>query len=363
MTDIGITRPRRICRTVKIGDRFIGPDYPVLVQSMTNTDPHDAETSLDQIRSAAMAGAELMRVSVPDERSLVALKIVTAQSPVPIAADIHFDHRLAMGALECGVAKLRINPGNIGSKSKVREIVKAASDRGIPIRVGVNAGSLEKHLLRKYGRPTAEALAESARINAAVLQEMGFNDVVISLKSSDVGTGVQAYRLIVGQTDLPLHIGITEAGTLLTGAVRSAVGLGILLSEGIGDTIRVSLAADPVEEVRVGYRILESLGLRRCGPLVIACPTCGRTRIDVIGLARDVEAELADRTVPLSVAVMGCAVNGPGEAREADLGIAGGVGEGLLFRKGKPIRKVPEAEILSALLEEFDRIAAENGGD
>jgi (E)-4-hydroxy-3-methylbut-2-enyl-diphosphate synthase len=359
MSDSSITLPRRSCRTVKAGNALLGPKTPVLVQSMTNTDPCDAEATLTQIRAAAMAGAEMMRVSVPSDEGLDALEIITSHSPVPIVADIHFDYRLAIESMHRGVQKLRINPGNIGSTARIREIVTVAKDLNVAIRVGVNAGSLEKHLLKKFGRPTPEALAESALINAAILRDEGFDDIVLSLKASDVPSCVSAYRIVASQTDLPLHIGITEAGTLLTGAVRSAVGLGILLADGIGDTLRVSLAADPVEEIRVAYRILEALGLRRRGPVVIACPTCGRTQIDVIGLAMEVEKRLQDRQAPLSVAVMGCVVNGPGEAREADLGIAGGKDEGLLFRKGSPVGKIPQRDIVDALVALYDEIAAD----
>ncbi len=324
---------------------------------MTNTDSSDPVKTLEQIRRCASAGAELMRVSIPDRAALDALPQIVQHSPVPIAADIHFDYRLALGAIEAGVQKLRINPGNIGSRDRVHQIIEAAIERQIPIRVGINAGSLEDDILKKYGHPTAEALCESVMRQIDLLSEFGFQDIVLSLKSSDVPLCIDAYRRISQMCNYPLHIGITEAGTLLTGAIRSAVGLGILLNEGIGDTLRVSLAADPVEEIHAAYTILDALGLRHRGPRVIACPTCGRTQIDIIRLAEAVESALRDRTEPITVAVMGCIVNGPGEAREADIGIAGGRGEALLFRHGKPLRKVSESEILKALLELFDEVA------
>ena len=327
------------------------------VQSMTNTDSSDPVKTLEQIRRCAAAGAELMRVSVPDRAALDALPQIVRHSPIPIAADIHFDYRLALGAIEAGVQKLRINPGNIGSRDRVRQIIDAASARQVPIRVGINSGSLEDDILKKHGHPTAEALCESAMRQIDLLSGFGFQDIVLSLKSSDVPLSIDAYRRISQVCNYPLHIGITEAGTLLTGAIRSAIGLGILLNEGIGDTLRVSLAADPVEEIHAAYTILGALGLRRRGPRVIACPTCGRTQIDIIRLAEAVEAAVRDRTEPITVAVMGCIVNGPGEAREADIGIAGGRGEALLFQHGKPLRKIPESKILKALLELFDEVA------
>ncbi|MBN1295152.1 flavodoxin-dependent (E)-4-hydroxy-3-methylbut-2-enyl-diphosphate synthase [bacterium] len=350
----------RFARLVSIGDVIMGGGRRPVVQSMTNTSTSDVERTLAQIRSAAVAGAQVMRVAVPDKQAVAALPAIVAGSPVPIVADIHFDYRLALAAIEAGVHKLRINPGNIGSRSRVKDVVYAAQEHGTAIRVGVNAGSLEPRLLKRYGGPCPEALVDSAMDNARLVEAMGFKDIVLSLKGSDVPSTVEAYRRVAGCCDYPLHIGITEAGTRWTGAIRSAVGLGVLLAMGIGDTLRVSLASDPVDEVHAAYRILEALGIERRGPTVIACPTCGRTRIDVIGLADAVEKALGIRTEPLTVAVMGCVVNGPGEAREADIGVAGGDGEGLLFRCGKPLRKVPENEIVEALVALFDEVVSES---
>ncbi len=359
MTHHDILQMRRTTKSIQVGSVFLGHPYPVRIQSMTNTDTRDVSATSLQIGQAACAGAEIMRVSVPDHAALEALPQIIQSAPVPIVADIHFSFQIAVGAINAGVHKLRINPGNIGSRSGVREIVAAAADHGIPIRVGVNAGSLEKDILAKYGKPTAEALAESALRNAGILAEAGFEDIVLSLKSSDVPTTVKAYRIVAEKCSYPLHIGVTEAGTLLTGAIRSAVGLGLLLSGGIGDTLRVSLAADPVHEVRAGYRILEALGLRKHGPTIIACPTCSRTQVDIIGLASDIEQCLADETAPLTVAVMGCPVNGPGEAAEADLGVAGGKNDALLFRKGKVVGKVEKSDIFRAIIDLFHEVAEE----
>jgi len=348
-----------ITKQIMIGNIAIGAGANPVVQSMTNTDTSDVTSTLDQITRSAVAGARFMRVAVPDNAAVEALTQIVDKSPVPIVADIHFDYRLALASMKAGVHKLRINPGNIGSKRKIQEIILMAKDRNVPIRVGVNSGSLESSLLNISGHPTAEALAESALRNADILADMDFNNVVLSIKGSDIPMTVEANKIVAGKSNYPIHIGITEAGTKWTGSIRSSVGLSILLAHGIGDTLRVSLAADPVDEIRVAYRILESLGIEKSGPTVIACPTCGRTRIDVIELAEAVENALIDRSEPLTVAVMGCAVNGPGEAREADLGIAGGKGEGLLFRKGKPVGKVAESDILKAVLDLFDQIASE----
>ncbi|MBN1880068.1 flavodoxin-dependent (E)-4-hydroxy-3-methylbut-2-enyl-diphosphate synthase [bacterium] len=348
---------------VSIGGVVIGGGMRPVVQSMTNTDTRNVVATLEQINTAARAGARLMRVAVPDHEASRALKEIVKEAPVPVIADIHFDYQLALESIEAGVHKIRINPGNIGRSERIREIVRAAQDRRIPIRVGVNAGSLESDLLDKYGHPCSEALVESAMRNIACLEDEGFQDIVLSIKGSDVPMTVEAYRLIARKCLYPLHIGITEAGTRWTGAIRSSIGIGILLALGIGDTLRVSLAADPVDEVRVAYRILDSLGIEKHGPTVIACPTCGRTRINVIALAEQVENALADHPAPLTVAVMGCAVNGPGEAREADCGIAGGDGEGLLFRKGKIVRKVPESRIVDELVALFYEIAEELRGE
>ncbi len=348
--------PRRV---VHVGNVVIGGNAAPVVQSMTNTDTHNVKATLTQIIRTASAGAAIMRVAVPNKEAVKALPEIIAGSPVPIVADIHFDYRLAISAIEAGAHKIRINPGNIGSKARISAVVRAASDYGIPIRVGVNAGSLERKLLQKYGRPTAKALVESALQNTATLEDMGFNDIVISIKGSDVPMTVRACFMMAEKSSYPQHIGITEAGTLMTGAIRSSVGVAILLAHGVGDTIRVSLAADPVDEVKVACRILQTLGIKKNSPTVIACPTCGRTNIDVITLADAVENALEGRSEPLTVAVMGCAVNGPGEAREADIGVAGGKGEGLLFRRGNVVRKVDEKDIITALLELFDLVADE----
>ncbi len=357
MTESGL-KQRRHSRKITVGSLEIGGDSNVSVQSMTNTDTRNTHATLTQIFSAAAAGADLMRVSVPDMTAARSLHEIVKQSPVPIAADIHFDHRLALRSLEAGIHKLRLNPGNIGGKNKVREVVVEAKARRVPIRIGVNSGSLEADILQQFKHPTPEAMAESALRHAAMLLDMDFSDIILSIKGSDVLKTVMAYRIVADRCDLPLHVGITESGTLLTGAVRSAIGISLILAEGIGDTIRVSLAADPVEEIRVAYRILDSLQIRRRAPVVLACPTCSRTQIDIITLADQIEKELQTRMVPLTVAVMGCAVNGPGEAREADLGIAGGRGEAILFRKGKPIRKVKESQIIQAVLALFDEVAS-----
>jgi (E)-4-hydroxy-3-methylbut-2-enyl-diphosphate synthase len=324
---------------------------------MTNTDTRDVRATVAQIRQLSAAGCEIVRLAVPDMEAARALRLIRGLTIMPLVADVHFDHRLALAALAAGADKLRINPGNIGSQAKVREVVKAAKGRGVPIRIGVNAGSLEKDILSKHGRPTARGMAESALRHAGILEKLGFDDIVVSLKGSDVPMTIAACRLFSAKSDHPLHLGITEAGTAFAGAVRSAVGLGALLAEGIGDTVRVSLAGDPSEEVRAAKIILQALGLRRFGPTVIACPTCGRCRIDVAGIADQVERGLSRLAAPLTVAVMGCAVNGPGEAREADLGIAGGNREGLLFMKGKIIGRVPEGAMAERLLKEAFRLA------
>lgn len=349
-------------REVRVGDVVFGGNARPVVQSMTNTDTRDVAATLAQINRAAAAGARLMRIAVPGADALESVKKIVNDSPVPIVADIHFDYRLAIGAMEAGVHKIRINPGNIGGADRIRAVVAEAAARKVSIRVGVNAGSLEPDLLERFGHPCPEALIESALRNIAILEDLDFRDIVLSIKGSDVPTTVETYFQVAGRCNYPLHIGITESGTCRTGAIRSSVGLGILLAHGIGDTLRVSLASDPVEEIRVAYRILESLGIEKRGPTVIACPTCGRTKIDVIGLAERVENALENRSEPFTVAVMGCAVNGPGEAREADIGIAGGDGEGLLFRRGKIVRKVRESKMLEELLGLFDMIADELRG-
>ena len=344
---------RKTTKTVQIGDVRIGGGAPVAIQSMTNTKTEDIEATVKQIRALTEAGCEIVRCAVPTMEAAEALREIRRQTDIPLVADIHFDHRLALKAIESGVDKVRINPGNIGSRERVRAVADAAKERGIPIRIGVNSGSLEKTLLEKYGGVTAEALVESALSQAAVLEEMQFTDIVISIKASDVPLCVEAYELLAQRTDYPLHIGITEAGTPYDGTVKSAVGLGVLLHEGIGDTMRVSLTGDPVEEIRAAKAILKAAGLRKGGIEVVSCPTCGRTQIDLITLAEQVAEMVRDMPLDLKVAVMGCVVNGPGEAREADIGIAGGIGEGLLIRRGEVIRKVPEDRLLDALREEL----------
>ncbi len=330
------------------------------MQSMCSADTRDVAATLDQIRALASAGCEIVRCAVPDMAAAEALGEIKGQSPIPVIADIHFDYRLALRVLEGGIDGLRLNPGNIGERWKVEEVVKAARERLVPIRIGVNAGSLEKELLEKYGHPTAEAMAESALGHVRILEEIGYDQIKISLKASDVMKTVEAYRLLAQQVDYPLHIGITEAGTIFSGTIKSSVGLGILLADGIGDTMRVSLTGDPVDEVRVGFEILKALGLRQRGINFVSCPTCGRCQINLIGVAEEVENRLAAIDAHLTVAVMGCVVNGPGEAREADVGIAGGRGEGLLFRHGEIVRKVPEGEMADALVAEVEQMAKKN---
>lgn len=351
-------------KAVYIGPVQVGGGAPVVVQSMTNTDPCDVEATLAQMRALAIAGCELIRVAVPDEAALAALPRICAASPMPVIADIHFSSKLAVGALEAGVKALRINPGNIGGKADVDRVVDAAKAHGAPIRIGVNAGSLEKELLRRYGGPTPEAMAESALAHVRMLEDRGFDAIKISLKASAVPPTLAAYRLLAARCDYPLHIGITEAGTLLRGAVKSAVGIGLLLAEGLGDTVRVSLTHDPVREVEVAWQILFALELRRRGPELVSCPTCGRTGIDLIGLAEAAEERLRGYKESFTVAVMGCVVNGPGEAREADVGIAGGKGKGVLFRKGEIVGSVRGGRevLLAALLREIDAFLLERQG-
>ena len=347
---------RKKTRKIRIGDIYIGGDAPVAVQSMTNTDTRDVSATVDQIKRLEEAGCDIVRVAVPDSEAAEALKRIRKSIRIPLVADIHFDYRLALASIENGADKIRINPGNIGGTEKVRKVVEAAKARGIPIRIGVNSGSLEKHILAKYGAATPQAMADSAMGHVRMLEDLGFHDIVISLKASNVPVTIESYRLMSAMTDYPLHIGVTEAGTLFSGMVKSAAGIGCLLAEGIGDTLRVSLTGDPVEEVRVGIEILKALDLRRTGVELISCPTCGRTRIDLVKIANEVEKRLAGCSKPIKVAVMGCAVNGPGEAREADIGIAGGVGEALLFKKGRIIRKIPQERIVDELLEEIERM-------
>ena len=347
-------------RQIQVGNIAVGGGAPVSVQSMCSTDTRNVAATLDQIRRLAEAGCEIVRCAVPDITAAEALKEIRAGCPMPLIADIHFDHRLALASVAAGVDALRINPGNIGETWKVKEVVAACADVGIPIRIGVNAGSLEKRLLEKYGHPTAEALVESALNNIRILEDLNFEQIKVSIKASDVRRTIDAYRQLAVRVDYPLHIGVTEAGTTWSGTIKSAIGIGTLLADGIGDTLRVSLTGDPVEEVRVGWEILKSLELRERGPVFISCPTCGRCEIDLVDVAEEVERRLHGLPKKISVAVMGCIVNGPGEAREADLGLAGGRGEGVIFRRGKLIRKVPQAEMVEALIEEAHRLIDES---
>lgn len=341
-------------KIVKIGDRSIGGGNPVLIQSMTNTKTEDVEATVAQIHKLEKAGCEIIRCAVPTFEAADALGEIKKRISIPLVADIHFDYRLAVASIEAGADKIRINPGNIGSADKVKAVVDAAKERNIPIRVGVNSGSVERELLEKYGGVCAEALVESAVDKVRLIEDMGYDNLVVSIKSSDVLMSIKAHEELVKHTDHPLHIGITETGTAFAGSVKSSVGLGVLLYNGIGDTIRVSLSADPVSEIKTAKLILKTLGLRKGGVDVVACPTCGRTQIDLISLASKVEDMVQEYPYDIKVAVMGCAVNGPGEAREADLGVAGGKGEGLLFKKGEIIRKLPENELLGALKSELD---------
>jgi (E)-4-hydroxy-3-methylbut-2-enyl-diphosphate synthase len=350
---------RKKTRRITLGGVPIGGGAPVAVQSMTNTDTRDVRSTVRQINELAKAGCEVVRVALLNMEAARSLDKIKKAISIPLVADVHFDHRLALTAIDKGVDGLRINPGNIGEKGKVVELVKAAKERGVPIRIGVNSGSLEKDLLKKYGRPTPEALVESAMRHVRILEDLDFLDMKVSIKASDVPTTVDAYRLMSKTARYPLHIGVTEAGTRFSGTVKSSVGLGILLAGGIGDTMRVSLTADPVEEVRVAWEMLKALKLRERGINIISCPTCGRTQIDVIGLAQEVERRLSHVTKPFDVAVMGCIVNGPGEAARADMGIAGGKGRGLLFRRGEVIKKLKEDELADALVKEVEEAAAE----
>ncbi|MCX7792933.1 MAG: flavodoxin-dependent (E)-4-hydroxy-3-methylbut-2-enyl-diphosphate synthase [Thermodesulfovibrionales bacterium] len=342
---------RRKTRRIYVGNVPVGDDAPISVQSMTKTDTRDVQSTISQIKELSSAGADIIRLAVPDMEAARALGRIRAESPVPLIADIHFDYRLAIESIKQGIDGLRINPGNIGAKWKIKEVVKAASERRIPIRIGVNAGSLERDILEKYGHPVAEALVESARRNIELLEELDYREIKVSLKSSGVMETVKAYRLFSERFDYPLHVGISEAGPPPQGIVKSSIGIGILLSEGIGDTIRVSLTASPILEVVVAKSILRSLGLRTEGPDIISCPTCGRCSIDIIKLANDVSARLSSIKESITVAVMGCPVNGPGEAREADFGIAGGRGRGVIFKKGKVVKEVREEEIVDSLIE------------
>lgn len=350
---------RRKTRKVRVGDKFIGGDATVLVQSMSNKKTKDVEGVLKQTQELKEAGCELVRVTVNTPEAAEAVTVIVKRSPLPICADVHFDYKMALAAIKAGVHKVRINPGNIGDKEKVKLVVNAARDRGIPIRIGVNSGSIEKRLLEKYGHPTPEAAVESALGQAKLLESLDFQDIVISVKFSNALNTIRAYDLLSEKCDYPLHLGVTEAGTKFPGTVRSSIAFGSLLSRGIGDTIRVSLTEDPVEEVEVAFEILKGLEIRAHGPILVSCPTCGRTEIDLIALTKKVEQKLAEFKEPLRVAVMGCVVNGPGEAAEADVGITGGNGVGIVFRKGKVVGKVKEEELFKALFEEIDKIITE----
>lgn len=344
---------RKDTKVVKIGDRIIGGKNPILIQSMTNTKTEDVKATVEQIKRLAAAGCDIIRCAVPTMEAAEALTEIKKQIAIPLVADIHFDYRLAIAAMEHGADKIRINPGNIGSKERVQAMVDVAKERNIPIRVGVNSGSLEKDLVEKYHGVTAEGIVESALDKVHLIEDMGYDNLVISIKSSDVMMCVKAHELIAEQTNHPLHVGITEAGTIISGNIKSAIGLGLILNQGIGDTIRVSLTGDPLEEIKSAKLILRTLGLRKGGIEVVSCPTCGRTRINLIELANQVENMVADIPLDIKVAVMGCVVNGPGEAREADIGIAGGVGEGLIIKHGQIDRKVPENQLLSELRKEL----------
>ena len=345
---------REQTKVIRIGDRLIGGGNPILIQSMTNTRTEDVEATVAQIKRLTEAGCEIIRCTVPTLEAAQAIKEIKKQITIPLVADIHFDYKMAIAAMENGADKIRINPGNIGGKDKVAAVVKVAKERNIPIRVGVNSGSLEKELVEKYHGVTAEGIVESALDKVHMIEDLDYQNLVISIKSSDVLMCVKAHEILAAQTDYPLHVGITESGTIISGNIKSSIGLALILHQGIGDTIRVSLTGDPVEEIKSAKLILRTLGLRKGGIEVVSCPTCGRTKIDLIGLANQVETLVAGYPLNIKVAVMGCAVNGPGEAREADIGIAGGIGEGLLIKKGEIIKKVPESELLSVLKEELD---------
>ena len=345
---------RHATREVKIGKRVIGGTNPIAIQSMTNTRTEDVNATVAQIRKLTQAGCEIIRCAVPTMEAAEALAEIKKQIEIPLVADIHFDYKLAIAAMEYGADKIRINPGNIGSADRVRAVVDVAKERNIPIRVGVNSGSLEKEVVEKYHGVTAEGIVESALDKVKLIEDMGYDNLVISIKSSDVMMCVRAHELIADQTDHPLHVGITEAGTLISGNIKSSIGLGLILNQGIGDTIRVSLTGDPLEEIKSAKLILKTLGLRKGGIEVVSCPTCGRTKIDLIGLANQVETMAAEFPLDIKLAVMGCVVNGPGEAKEADLGVAGGIGEGLIIKHGEVYKKVPESELLSALRYELE---------
>lgn len=351
---------RHKTREVKIGNRIIGGNHPIAIQSMTNTKTEDVAATVAQIHQLTKAGCEIIRCAVPTMEAAKALGEIKKQITIPLVADIHFDYRLAIAAMENGADKIRINPGNIGSADRVKAVVDEAKSRNIPIRVGVNSGSLEKDLVEKYHGVTAEGIVESALDKVKMIEDMGYDNLVISIKSSDVMMCVKAHELIASKTEHPLHVGITEAGTLISGNIKSSIGLGLILSKGIGDTIRVSLTGDPIEEIKSAKLILRTLGLRKGGIEVVSCPTCGRTQINLIQLANQVETMVAEFPLDIKVAVMGCVVNGPGEANEADLGVAGGIGEGLIIKHGKVFKKVPEEELLPALRYELEHWSETN---
>jgi (E)-4-hydroxy-3-methylbut-2-enyl-diphosphate synthase len=350
---------RRKTKQITVGNVLIGGDAPISVQSMTNTDTRQVEETVAQIKRLETVGCELIRVAVVDMEAARAIQSIREQINIPLIADIHFDHRLAIASMEYGAQAIRINPGNIGGPKKLAKVVDAAKNHVVPIRVGVNSGSLEKDILKKYGHPTPEALAESAMRNVELLENQGFNKIKISIKSSDPLITVESYRLLANRCSYPFHLGVTEAGGLIGGTVKSSVALGILLYEGIGDTFRISLTRDPVEEIRVGYEILRALNIRHRGPELISCPTCGRCQVNLFNLADEVEHHIQTMETPLKIAVMGCVVNGPGEAKEADIGVAGGKGVGIIFKKGKLYKKVAENELLEVFLNELDQMAGE----
>lgn len=350
------TFARKETRKVRVGNIYIGGDAPVTVQSMTNTDTRDIAATVNQIKALEEEGCEIVRVAVLDREAAEAIKPIKSQIKIPLVADIHFDYRLAILSMENGADKIRLNPGNIGDTDRVRKVVQVARERQIPIRIGVNSGSLEKNIMEKYGGVTPEAMVESALGHSKILEDLDFFDIVFSLKASSAAMTIAAYRLMAQRTGYPLHIGVTEAGTVKTGTIKSSVGLGCLLAEGIGDTLRVSLTGDPTEEVKVGREILKALGLKKGGIELVSCPTCGRCRIDLVNIAKEVEQRLGTINKDIKVALMGCAVNGPGEAREADIGIAGGKGEALLFKKGEIVRKISQDRIVEELMDEIDRM-------
>ncbi|MFO7964903.1 MAG: flavodoxin-dependent (E)-4-hydroxy-3-methylbut-2-enyl-diphosphate synthase [Desulfobacterales bacterium] len=351
-----MTITRRKTRRIVVGTAPVGGSAPITVQSMTNTPTDDIEATVSQIKRLTAAGCEIIRIAVPDDAAARSLRAIKASIDIPLIADIHFDYRLAVASIEAGADGIRINPGNIGGAKNIKKVTDAASQHDVAIRIGVNAGSLEKDLLKTYGRATAEAMVKSAVRHIRQFESFGFDRMKVSIKSSDVMTTVDAYRMLSSQTDYPMHVGVTEAGSLYSGVVKSSIGIGMLLAQGIGDTIRVSLTRDPVEEVRVGFEILKALGIRRVGPEIVSCPTCGRCRIDLFTIVEQVEKRLLTCRLPIKIAVMGCVVNGPGEAREADIGIAGGDGLGILFSSGKVIKKFPEDQLVEVLIKEVENL-------